>query len=216
MKKTLITLLALSGLAIADTVTYSSYTSSFAITSSFVGKTADQIRALGATDANKLAFTDNQTVSLSVAGMMPSDVLESDTELMLNTFSYISRPDTTHTSENSTVSITLDGVTYTSGAAVYTGTDGTYGLISYTFTDGPTFTAADTLSFSIARVGTTDPSKLAFGAFQGLEGTTKIYGDWQGAFQISGTIATAAVPEPTTATLSLLALAGLAARRRRK
>ncbi len=35
-------------------------------------------------------------------------------------------------------------------------------------------------------------------------------------FQLAGTATTPAVPEPTTATLSLLALAGLAARRRRK
>ncbi len=46
--------------------------------------------------------------------------------------------------------------------------------------------------------------------------------NYQGAFfglsevELTGTVSTVAVPEPATATLTLLALAGLAARRRRK
>lgn len=216
MKKTIVTLLALAGIAAADTVTYNSYTGSYATTGDFVGKTANEIKALGATAADNLAFGNDMTVTLNVAEMMPSAVLESDTEMTLTTFSYVSRNNNANISNDSTVSITLNGVTYTSGAAVYTGDGATYGLISYTFTDGPTFTAADSLTFNIDYIDSTDAvNKLGFGAFQGLAGSTNIYNVWQGAFQVTGTTATASIPEPTTATLSLLALAGLAARRRR-
>ena len=50
------------------------------------------------------------------------------------------------------------------------------------------------------------------------DGTYKGTGinDWEGMYIPKVTIATSSVPEPTTAALSLLALAGLAARRRRK
>ncbi len=54
----------------------------------------------------------------------------------------------------------------------------------------------------------------------GGDGTYKSSGmnSWEGAYVTSATysLSTLPVPEPTTATLSLLALAGLAARRRRK
>ena len=69
----------------------------------------------------------------------------------------------------------------------------------FSFGEGVTLAANSTATYTLTVSNA--QTNTAYGTFVGLKGAT---------------FTTAAIPEPTTATLSLLALAGLAARRRRK
>ena len=220
MKKTLITLLALAGVAIADEpITIGSYYTKDSVqydaVENLVGKTKAEAKN-EITNADNYTFDVDKTITLNTANMLVSDSsLITGTELQLTGFSYISRIDANDQSKNATVSITIGDVTYTSEKAVFNGgannTD--YGLVSYSFSDAalPTFKLGSDLTFTIDCAGTDNNQKLGFGFFQGLSGAVTLYGAWQGAFQLQAVT----VPEPATATLSLLALTGLAARRRR-
>ena len=73
-----------------------------------------------------------------------------------------------------------------------------------TFADGTALTKADTLDFSNLTMEDVGKYKLSYERLD------------NGKYGVVVDYVTTVVPEPTTATLSLLALAGLAARRRRK
>lgn len=214
MKKTLVTLLALGSVAVADDYTFSSYytenETKYSAIDEFVGKAPDPYDAC--------VLYGNITVKLKAAAMLGSE-LEEGTQLTLNSLSVLN-----HSSKDfgagSTVSITIGGTTYTSNEASSDAQKGVYNLITYTFDGGPTFSIDDELNFTMNIL---KDSMLDFGIVnQTLEGAAIVrekIGSFipakYGAFQIKAST-TAPVPEPTTATLSLLALAGLAARRRRK
>ena len=85
------------------------------------------------------------------------------------------------------------------------GNDGSVLVDSYVFASAlkSSSAGADALTF--------DDSVAASYYFDGYKG-----GNEANMKALAGAVATASIPEPTTATLSLLALAGLAARRRRK
>ncbi|MBQ8517960.1 MAG: PEP-CTERM sorting domain-containing protein [Akkermansia sp.] len=110
-------------------------------------------------------------------------------------------------------------MTYTSDAQSASVTSGKFGVLTYTFSgdNAFSFVVGDTLKVSINAVN--NVAHTQYGTFQGQTGVSNLsYGTvsgWQTSVKLSGTVA-ASVPEPATATLSLLALAGLAARRRRK
>ncbi len=96
-------------------------------------------------------------------------------------------------------SITTTGI---SGATFQYATYGGDG-----FTDTATFSSGKGMSTLVKMTGTLEGDTLTISSTNGKNGF--------GMVALKG-ISTDAVPEPTTATLSLLALAGLAARRRRR
>ena len=132
----------------------------------------------------------------------------------------LAREDDAYQGTGSTVSITLAGVTFTSAEAVYSNPAAGHVLVTYTFAETlPTFELGDTLTFTFTLADGTieNVNKIPAAAMKGLSAAPTVFnGGWQAAMQLGVKTTAPAVPEPTTATLSLLALAGLAARRRRK
>lgn len=238
MKKTLIALLALSGVAMADATLGSYYTvggTKYDAVDNFYGYTKDQIIAkTSEVTVDQLAFDANSIGNLSAVTLNTADMLCSDsslttgTALTLSSLSILARANDGHKGVGSSVAITIDGVTYTSTTTTYSDGDiytddagstlNGHGLITYTFVDKlPTFELGDTLTFSFSLTDGTvaDENKIPAAALKGISAAPIIYGGvWQAAMQLN--VDTVTVPEPTTATLSLLALAGLAARRRRR
>ena len=231
MKKTFVALMALSGVAMADVTLGSYYTvdgTNYDAVDNFYGYTADEMKAkYSGLTVDKLAFDAASISYLSAVALDTGDMLSSDsslttgTELSLSTLSVLARVDDDYQGVGSSVSVTIDGVTYTSNVAKYSNgpTLFGHGLITYAFEGTcPTFELGDTLTFTFnlidGTVGSTN--KIPAAALKGLSAAPTVYsGGWQAAVQL-GTNVVTNVPEPTTATLSLLALAGLAARRRRK
>ena len=240
MKKTIISLLALAGVAFgAQTVTFGSYytvnNEKYDAVSAFAGKTKEEIKTLSGIDTGNidhLAFDVEKIITLNPKDMLVSDAsVTKDTVLTLTSLSVIGRRDSSYVADDSSLTLTVvnkDGSTtasYTTTIVTYNGysNNNDHGLLTYTFNgSAPTFTLEDTLTFTFAISSernsenkVPNDNKVPMATFVGLSAAPHIYTsngkNWQGAFQITATI-----PEPTTATLSLLALAGLAARRRRR
>lgn len=222
MKKTLIALMALAGLAAADTYTAST-----------PGKSSDS--AQGNYYGFTLAF-DNSTY-------LTTDV-PADTELNLDSITLLSR------SGGSASDMKVAVYEYDTDGTVGTflGTSSTVQFASNTtFTltfDGITVNSSDRYQFLFVNASADDATLGTFAGYQaaamqwgtsvtnsfsqnipGGWGTYKnnALSSWEGQYIPVTTVtlstpvpSTPQVPEPTTATLSLLALAGLAARRRRK
>jgi len=231
MKKTLITLLALAGVAAADTTgAITLWDTGFSVTT-----TGDNAGQWTLSDEDKALFTSSDWVLKKADG---TDLLSTTTnasELRPNTnvgsaHGWSLDFTLTNTSEDTFVitSLTFDTLTFTSEGA-YQGKDTprdfeftltcgektvtssnwtisgtnpgsdspTNGIVTLEFTEGIELTANEkvAVSFDVAKGTSND------GCFLGLKSITA-----------SGQL----IPEPATATLSLLALAGLAARRRRK
>ena len=154
------------------------------------------------------------TFGINVSDMLYSTTLTNEDTILVNsiTLASNSQHDSVQTGK---LSITIGDKTYVSGDGTEDRTGGGYGTITYNFSGEDVFAlgVSDTLTASII-----DTTKVSIGVFKGQSGMEGItsptgYGAWQAAVKITGT---KAIPEPTTATLSLLAPAGLAARRRRK
>ena len=237
MKKTLITLLALAGVANAGTLELSSklsYTDpsgdkSFEISAydTFVGQSRDYIddytkNEINCIDADRLgaipAPVTTKTVTLNLANMFT----EGDTSLlssgmMLTQVCFIGRDDANDRPAGITLSLTLNGTTYTSNSVVYGANDSKHNAITFNFTNGPIITELSDISVTYS-----GSVSMGAGVFKdengavltGTNGTVDATDTWVPIAKV--TLSTPAVPEPTTATLSLLALAGLCARRRRK
>ena len=223
MKKTLIALMALAGLAAADTYTAST-----------PGKSSDS--AQGNYYGFTLAF-DNSTY-------LTTDV-PADTELNLDSITLQSR-----TGNNTYGDMKVAVYEYTADSTVGTFL-GTSSTVQYaantTFTltfDGITVNSSDRYQFLFVNASADDATLGTVAGYQaaamqwgtsvtnsfsqnipGGWGTYKSNGinSWEGQYIPVTTVtlstpvpSTPQVPEPTTATLSLLALAGLAARRRRR
>ncbi len=231
MKKTLVALMALAGVVTAaDAITLGSYYTfdgvNYDAVDNFYGQTKDEIlaKSTGLT-VDKIAFNaysidDLNPMSLDTGAMLSSDsTLTSGTELELSSLSMLARADDMYQGLGSTVSITIDDVTYTSDVATFSDGGNGHGLITYTFVeDLPTFELGDvlTFSFTLADGYIEYENMIPVAAFRGLSAAPTVFnGGWQAAMQLKVEAVTN-VPEPTTATLSLLALAGLAMRRRRK
>ena len=219
MKKTLIALMALAGLAAAETYTASTPAKS----------------GTGA-QGNYYGFTLTFDNSTYLTTNVPAD-----TELNLDSITLQSRSDNSTATamkvavykyEGDSTTGTFLGTSVTTLADV--ANDTTYTL---TFED-LTVNSSDRYQFLFVQADTTEDLTTfagyqaaamswgtsvtnSFGAsIPGGWGTYKSSGinSWEGQYipVTTVTLSTPAVPEPTTATLSLLALAGLAARRRRK
>lgn len=219
MKKTLIALMALAGLAAAETYTAST-----------PAKSADGAQG------NYYGFTmafDNTTY-------LTTDV-PADTVLNLDSITLQTR---TGNATADAMQVAVYKYTEDSTTGTYLGlstttlknvaTDTTY-TVEF---DGITVNSSDRYQFLYVTAATTEDlatfdgykaAAMAWGTAVTNSFSTQIPGGW-GTYKGSGinswegnyipvttvTLSTPVVPEPATATLSLLALAGLAARRRRK
>ena len=237
MKKTLITLLALAGAAMADEATDVLYTS----TSN--GTEASNYEAKGfafnlsgtalTTTSTPSSYDFSDSVTLSEITLTLRDVKNStnedkdgkhiivitDSDLKIQGWS----------SNESDTATDAEGYEFTwNFANVTLDTDTTYYAIAYdsgaSLTKGTTLTqAGEAMQFGTNGVSNYDANGLSFdGASTGKTGLMFLNG---GSYAINTAqkqyapnvkIVTKMIPEPATATLSLLALAGLAARRRRK
>ena len=221
MKKTIIALLALGGVAAAADVTIGSYVVdndvSYDIVETYAGNTHDTAHGLtfDRLHFGTLEFTLN-TSDMLVSGA----TVNTGTILTLDSLTILGRTDDDYKGEASTMSVTLNNATYTSAISSYNDGGSGHATVTYTFDDGITFSLGDDLTFALNRgsvEGADKPYNLGVAAIKGATGAPAVFGEWQMAAQISATVpASPSIPEPTTATLSLLALAGLAARRRRK
>ena len=219
MKKTLIALMALAGLAAADTYTASTPDKS------------GQGNYYGFT----LAF-DNSTY-------LTTDV-PADTELNLDSITLLSRSD--GSANDMKVAVYKYDGDGTVGTFLGTSSTVQYAAnTTFTLTfDGITVNSSDRYQFLYVAATTDDSTLSTFAGYQaaamswgtsvtnsfsanipGGWGTYKssALNSWEGQYVPVTTVtlstpvpSTPQAPEPTTATLSLLALAGLAARRRRK
>ena len=247
MKRTLITLLALAGVAFAATpeagtkVTFSSNLLDSATdnTSTVAGITfnfnnSDQSNRLNCSlDATYELPEILEITSISIASITTKSFTTADFYLAVVDENYeilgISTNSNNFTYDKNTMTVadaprtfTFDGLQLTTT----TGTDQTTAPCNYTMffistSKYANLAVGDTLQASqVTRVGIgaygpnydTNYSELAF-----VGGSNNNhFGVIQNAYVPLVSINTRIVPEPTTATLSLLALAGLAARRRRK
>ncbi len=198
MKKTLIALMALAGMAMGADYTMDkggnlyagAFTLEFTLEENFAVTGDYDILAAyyqvngSSYNVNAFLLNSDKTLTLNRGGALSSTTLTNDV--------------TTGTTDKST--FTTDGTTaYTLGAGSYT--------IKYL--GGTNGSAAADLYLDGAKVaGFTSGNHNMNGVNNGGDTLNLTTNDTYGV--------TATIPEPTTATLSLLALAGLAARRRRK
>lgn len=223
--------MALAGVSLADTsqsVTLGSYVTydgtKYDMIDEFVGLTANSVKSTyGITGADQLTYDTTQTFTLSTNDLLLTTTGESvlaGADLQITKISFLGRADSDdYQAEDSVASITIGEVVYTSSVAVYTDSATGYNLVTYSFAPGnsPTFTLGSDVTFTLTPAGNASAQKMPVSVFQGtnISGAPNPTGTWLAPFQLTATV-TQQVPEPTTATLSLLALAGLAARRRRK
>ncbi|MBQ4594548.1 MAG: PEP-CTERM sorting domain-containing protein [Akkermansia sp.] len=245
MKKTIVSLLVLAGCAIAaDSITVSSklsYTDANDSSKNFVLNAYDEFvydtrteiddftkNGINCIDADRLSVIPpadgTKVVTLNLGNMLVAgDISDLATKgAIIDSISFIGRNADDKNPADVTLSITLDGVVFTSQQAVYNRDGSTgdaantkHGSITFNFTNAPIIYSLEDLA-----VTWSSTEEFGCGAFHGengavLEGTSyqTVNGvNWYSIAQVKMHVA----PEPTTATLSLLALAGLAARRRRR
>ena len=221
MKKTLITLLALCGVAAADTATTPDELTwtSLTITTPADGALAagnsaiDWSEATGSlTESWELSFTldpsrlSNQYLFGTVKGSSGADgytlQITSDGAIRLNENKSVEVLKVgSYTAEDSAVAITLQYVKFVDTEGVFKS-----GTFTLTVGDATGTYTVDAINNTIFNKGSNN-NVWTNGGAEKLSGISLKY---------AGAVVLPAVPEPTTATLSLLALAGLAARRRRR
>ena len=223
MKKTIIALMALAGVAMAGTVD-TTFT-----TTNAVNTKASKYSAAG------FAFTLSGTAFSTTSSPVGTEWATTGTMVELTSISLItgSRNDNepgkhylviTDTSKNvigwSTSANSAVGEstwTFTAGndKAVTLNTNTTYYVFAEnSYTAGTSWTP-DSCDLRLGTDGVADYTSGVGTTYTGLS-FIKSDGTSETRYAPAVTIKTKAIPEPTTATLSLLALAGLAARRRRK
>ena len=222
MKKTLITLLALAGMATAETLTFEVERDANAVTFAFDEVTAQEIMTLTYTDwsyngggtsnvgswqspsntAYQNSFspdaqlrgntTDSWTMNFTVTN-------NTEEELSLTQFTFDAYGiNGGGTDKNASIPVTLTlGQASASISLAYAGST-TTGTLDLTGDNAITIGANETVSLALTMTASNG------------------YNTYSGITAGSVTYTTPSMPEPTTATLSLLALVGLAARRRRR
>lgn len=250
MKKTIIALVALTGLVSAAEFTSSSYLKVygdvswdaagsdkssldlFAVCADMtVQEIKDQLTAYRNGSAlseapiyafgltNSSALNEN---SITLSSLYNNTTLEEQVQLV--SFSFISRRDTSVTSglkmQVSDSSGQVLGVSETVAYNNKAKTDGVYGVGSFSFASEITLDSDTAYTYTLvdASTGEAYTGQVYYGEFKtwyssgnGFKIDDKPQADYHPVISIQ----TKSIPEPTTATLSLLALAGLAARRRR-
>lgn len=231
MKKTLTALLALSGVALAEdpTMTLNDITSS--VTGQNWGGTGYMLTLM---DAAEFSTLINSTETVSLLSFSLSNSQNVGVGLVTNTFKGVTAsagsevPGTTYWSMNVFSSLqttfstsVLENIDQVGIAMTYdrkdTASEGaTNGIQLIVYTLGKDGSVSD------AYVGNANAVRWAGSTVNGAAINTDYFdsvdvyiGDWT-TDGVKNQLKSMLIPEPTTATLSLLALAGLAARRRRK
>ncbi len=222
MKKTLIALMALTGLAMADTYTASTPAKSadgaqgnyYGFTLSFDNSSYLTTDVPAGTELNLDSITlQSRTGDYSFDDMKVA-VYEFEADGTVGAF--LGTSSTVQFATNTTFTLTFDGITVNSS-------DRYQFLYVKAATDDTTLDTFEGYQAAAMNWGTSVTNSFA-GTIPGGWGTYKSNGlnSWEGNYvpvttvTLSTPAVAPAVPEPATATLSLLALAGLAARRRRK
>ena len=237
MKKTLIALMvaatcAMGGetLSLSSKLSYTDPTDSskdFVISAydTFVGQTRNyiddfEINGVDCIDADRqgaIPTTSGRTIKLNLGAMVADgDTTSLSNGICLTQICFIGRDQATDNPEGITLSLTVAGVTYTSEAVIYGAFD-KHNAITFNFANGPVLTSLENIEVTYS--GNTNMGSGVFKAQNGavLSGVNNGSLNWNAVAKVTfAATATPSVPEPATATLSLLALAGLAARRRRK
>lgn len=225
MKKSILLILALAGAVSADDV----YTLHSSIISSD-GTMTDAWKALdnktyytqiavpGVATSAHLAFNTPITFTLSLSQMIPSAADLENTRLNLSSFSFLARNDGQYVNYGA-LSITVNGQTATSDTFTIA-TPQTNGspAVTYTFDSGLTLTTSDTITVTLSS-GNAAQTGFGMQAFQPDTGNGYSFGgapELHEGYSTVYSVGLSLLPEPTTATLSVLALAGLAARRRHR
>lgn len=160
--------------------------------------------------------------SITLSSLYNSTTLEESLQLV--SYSFVARPDDTTSTGYLQVSDTQGNVLGVSDAVTYTSnTNGAYNVGTFSF-EGQNITLSSTAAYTYTIVtkseetgAFTPVNNFAYGEFNPYVSSSKgFFIDGNSGYQPIVSIKTQSIPEPTTATLSLLALAGLAARRRRK
>ncbi len=238
MKRTLLTILALgsASFAVADSITATTelstgtgYTNDGNRRSGFVVNLAEAVTyTLNNSEITDFTAYDSVKLDSITLNTATSNNSASSARIVVYKLDSITGDDRTTNLTYCGVSdyVTIQdqtAVTFTFTAAFTLSTDGAYGFFFVNDTD----TISDTVLSSATSLSTISDGLVAFrvqhtwsnmpGAELKADGTSWSNGEIPIAtYNITATKADANVPEPATATLSLLALAGLAARRRRK
>ncbi len=219
MKKTLIAIMALAGLAAAETYTASTPAKSgdgaqgnyYGFTLAFDNATYLTTDVPFNTELNLDSITLQTRSSNSTAAAMKVAVYKYEGDNKTGTFLGTSVTTLENVANNTTYTLTFEDITVNSSDR-------------YQFLFVQANTTEDLSTFDGYKAaamgwGVSVTNSFSANIPQGW-GTYKGNGinSWEGQYipVTTVTLSTPAVPEPTTATLSLLALAGLAARRRRK
>lgn len=222
MKKTLITLMALAGVAAADTLTFDINRTGNDVTFEFDEAAAQEILTITYTDwtysgagnnnvgswqspsnaAYQNSFspdaqlrgntTDSWTMNFTVTNNTEEEI--SLTQFTFDTYGINGGG----SDKNATIPVTLTLAGITTNISLDFGGRTTTGTLDFTGDNAITIGANQTATLALTMAATN-----GFNTYSGITAGSVTY-------------TTPVIPEPTTATLSLLALAGLAARRRRK
>ena len=221
MKKTLIAIVALAGLAMADT--YTSSTPDKSGQGNYYGFTLSPNNSTYLTE-NIPDGIDEMTLESITLLSRSDDVGNSCPDIKVAVYAYTG-DETTGTylgvSTNSTGTVAAANTTYTLNFSGITINPNERYQFLYVNADADVTTLATFEGYQAAasKWGTSVTNSFPQAIPKGW-GTYKSNGinSWEGQYVpvTTVTLSTPAAPEPTTATLSLLALAGLAARRRRK
>lgn len=222
MKKTLIALMALAGVAVAEPVLTFNMDSAVRDSEGNLESCvslADNDKANSSVNIGNLMFSEKTyTVTITLSDMYCSEnvELQDGQKLMLTSIQVVSRNDATRRPEDATITVSGN----TSAVADYTAISGSKrDLITFRF-DTPidiTDSTSVSIQFNVpsyqAGQSTTSFGYSAVEAKSGhtLQATPLTFGSYGIPVRLNVT----ATPEPATATLSLLALAALASRRKR-
>ena len=220
MKKTLITLMALAGIAAAETLTFEVERDQNAVTFEFNEATAQEVLTLTYTDWTYSGSGSNSVGSWqSPANEAYQNSFSPDAQLRGNTTDSWTMNFTV--TNNTEEEITLTQFTFDAYAINGNGTDKTATVpvtltlagittnITLDFAGRTTTGTLDLAGNNAITIGANETVSLAltmtagngYNTYSGITAGSVTYGNL--------------IPEPATATLSLLALAGLCARRRR-
>lgn len=193
------------------------YTFDNAIYDSAIGETFSAVDEVMTGSSEYITFDTlhhSPSITLTLGNMLVSDAVDlaAGQKLVLTSVQVVSRPSgSQYRPADSVATIEIGGETFTSAAAVYPA-PGSRDLITFTFNTPVDITNATTLTLSIS-------GDFGYSCYAvkndhqetvTLPSDTATYNQWHMPTRLNTMVA----PEPATATLSLLALAGLAARRR--
>lgn len=229
MKKTLVTLLVLGGMAMADTAQLTVGTSAITLSNELMQLQLTKIEGSSTTVGTTVGVCDTSAVT-GATGFSPKiqfiQALNEDELSEVNGDCYWLLTFTLQNKTNTDISI--DGFSFTMNAT--TGTGGSHGTgigevtNTITFSNDTDYSATWDLGANSASDTETINTSFTLAAKQTETFTLKVQRteSHRGsaitgyAALTAGSLSYSVIPEPATATLSLLAIAGLAVRRRRK